>query len=170
MIGFRGASRYYNDRYRSGFALECRAIRRVREEMGLTNLKVMIPFVQVAQNPPQFPVYARSAEELAIGFCGHREPIRHAHPARRQFAIHFAQGRVLSTNKWDIIDAEFFEPADEFVTVLLAHVIFRSSERVLTGGAHPAANGMPNWERSRPPGFCAHRFEHPAFTLLIRTA
>jgi len=44
MIGFRGASRYYDDRYRDGFALECAAIRRVREVMGLTNLKVMIPF------------------------------------------------------------------------------------------------------------------------------
>jgi pyruvate,water dikinase len=44
MIGFRGASRYYDERYRAAFALECAAIRRVREEMGLTNVKVMIPF------------------------------------------------------------------------------------------------------------------------------
>ncbi|HET6837515.1 MAG TPA: phosphoenolpyruvate synthase, partial [Gemmatimonadales bacterium] len=44
MIGFRGASRYYDDRYRAAFALECAAIWRVREEMGLTNVKVMIPF------------------------------------------------------------------------------------------------------------------------------
>lgn len=44
MIGFRGASRYYNERYREGFGLECMAIRRVREEMGLENVKVMIPF------------------------------------------------------------------------------------------------------------------------------
>ncbi len=44
MIGFRGASRYYDERYRAGFALECRAIRRVREHMGLENLQVMIPF------------------------------------------------------------------------------------------------------------------------------
>jgi pyruvate,water dikinase len=44
MIGFRGASRYYHERYRAGFALECRAVEKVRNEMGLTNLKVMIPF------------------------------------------------------------------------------------------------------------------------------
>ena len=44
MIGFRGASRYYSPRYREGFALECRAIRRLREEIGLTNVIVMIPF------------------------------------------------------------------------------------------------------------------------------
>jgi pyruvate,water dikinase len=44
MIGFRGASRYYDDRYREGFALECRALKRVRDEMGLTNVKIMVPF------------------------------------------------------------------------------------------------------------------------------
>jgi pyruvate,water dikinase len=44
MIGFRGASRYYSPQYRDGFALECRAIRRLREEMGFTNVVVMIPF------------------------------------------------------------------------------------------------------------------------------
>jgi len=44
MIGFRGASRYYSPRYREGFALECRAIRRLREHLGFTNVIVMIPF------------------------------------------------------------------------------------------------------------------------------
>ncbi|MGJ0503226.1 MAG: phosphoenolpyruvate synthase [Methylocystis sp.] len=44
MLGFRGASRYYSPRYREGFALECRAIRRVREQMGFKNVIVMIPF------------------------------------------------------------------------------------------------------------------------------
>jgi pyruvate,water dikinase len=44
MIGFRGASRYAHPAYAPGFALECAALRRVRREMGLTNLKVMIPF------------------------------------------------------------------------------------------------------------------------------
>jgi pyruvate, water dikinase len=44
MLGFRGASRYYDLRYREGFLLECRAMKKVREEMGLTNVKVMIPF------------------------------------------------------------------------------------------------------------------------------
>lgn len=44
MIGLRGASRYYSERYREGFALECAAIKRVREDMGLENVIVMIPF------------------------------------------------------------------------------------------------------------------------------
>jgi pyruvate,water dikinase len=44
MLGFRGASRYYDERYREGFALECRAMRKVRNEMGLENVKLMVPF------------------------------------------------------------------------------------------------------------------------------
>jgi len=44
MIGFRGASRYYSESYSPGFALECRAIKKLREEMGFTNVVVMIPF------------------------------------------------------------------------------------------------------------------------------
>ena len=44
MLGFRGASRYYSPRYRDGFALECRAIRRLRQDIGFKNVIVMIPF------------------------------------------------------------------------------------------------------------------------------
>ncbi len=44
MLGFRGASRYYDERYRDGFALECRALKRAREELGFTNIAPMIPF------------------------------------------------------------------------------------------------------------------------------
>ena len=44
MIGFRGASRYYDEKYSEGFALECQAMKKVREEMGLVNMKLMIPF------------------------------------------------------------------------------------------------------------------------------
>src|SRR4030095_12708027 len=44
MLGFRGAARYYSPEYRDGFALECGGIRRLREEIGFTNVVVMIPF------------------------------------------------------------------------------------------------------------------------------
>ncbi|MGH7963516.1 MAG: phosphoenolpyruvate synthase, partial [Candidatus Binatia bacterium] len=53
MLGFRGASRYYSDRYREGFALECRALKRVREEIGLTNVIVMIPFCRTPEEADQ---------------------------------------------------------------------------------------------------------------------
>ena len=49
MLGFRGASRYYNPRYRDGFALECRAMKKVRDEMGLTNVKLMVPFCRTVE-------------------------------------------------------------------------------------------------------------------------
>jgi pyruvate,water dikinase len=49
MIGFRGASRYYHERYRDGFRLECEAMKRVRNEMGLSNVKLMIPFCRTVE-------------------------------------------------------------------------------------------------------------------------
>lgn len=49
MIGWRGASRYYSDAYRHAFGLECLAMKRVREEMGLTNVVVMIPFCRTVE-------------------------------------------------------------------------------------------------------------------------
>ncbi|HVS22020.1 MAG TPA: phosphoenolpyruvate synthase, partial [Pyrinomonadaceae bacterium] len=49
MLGFRGASRYYDERYREGFHLECLALQRVREEMGLINVKAMIPFCRTVE-------------------------------------------------------------------------------------------------------------------------
>ncbi len=49
MIGWRGASRYYSPNYKEGFALECAAIKKVREEFGLVNLKVMIPVCRTVE-------------------------------------------------------------------------------------------------------------------------
>ena len=49
MIGWRGASRYYSDTYKEAFGLECKAIRRVREKMGLKNVVVMIPFCRTVE-------------------------------------------------------------------------------------------------------------------------
>jgi pyruvate,water dikinase len=60
MIGFRGAARYAHPNYTEGFALECAAMRRVRREMGLTNLKLMIPFCRRLDEADR--VLARMAE------------------------------------------------------------------------------------------------------------
>jgi pyruvate, water dikinase len=67
MIGFRGASRYYDDKYREGFALECRALKRVRDEMGLTNVKVMVPFCRTLEEARLI------GEELARNGLGRHE-------------------------------------------------------------------------------------------------
>lgn len=53
MLGFRGASRYYAPAYRAGFALECRALRRLREHLGLRNVIVMIPFCRTVAEAEQ---------------------------------------------------------------------------------------------------------------------
>lgn len=49
MIGFRGASRYYSPMYKDGFALECKAMKKVREELGFKNVKLMIPFCRTVE-------------------------------------------------------------------------------------------------------------------------
>lgn len=49
MLGFRGAARYYHERFRDAFALECQAMRHVRQVMGLTNLKIMVPFCRTVE-------------------------------------------------------------------------------------------------------------------------
>lgn len=53
MIGFRGASRYYSPRYKEGFALECRAIKKLRDELGFTNVIMMIPFCRSTDEADQ---------------------------------------------------------------------------------------------------------------------
>jgi len=49
MIGFRGASRYYDEDYQEGFCLECLAMKKVRDEMGLNNVKLMVPFCRTVE-------------------------------------------------------------------------------------------------------------------------
>ena len=67
MLGFRGASRYAHPAYREGFALECRALRKVREVMGLTNLKIMVPFCRTTGEADR--VLAVMAEEGLVRGC-----------------------------------------------------------------------------------------------------
>lgn len=66
MIGFRGASRYYHENYRDGFRLECQAMKMVREEMGLDNVKLMIPFCRTVEEGKKV-VELMAAEGLKRG-------------------------------------------------------------------------------------------------------
>jgi len=61
MLGFRGAARYAHPRYADGFALECEALRRVRETLGLTNVKIMVPFCRRVEE----------AEQVLAAMAGH---------------------------------------------------------------------------------------------------
>jgi pyruvate,water dikinase len=69
MIGFRGASRYYDARYAEGFALECLALQRARRDLGLTNVKVMIPFCRTVAEGRQV-LAAMAANGLRQGEDG----------------------------------------------------------------------------------------------------
>ncbi|MCW8193497.1 phosphoenolpyruvate synthase [Proteobacteria bacterium 005FR1] len=69
MLGFRGASRYYSERYKDGFALECRAVKRAREQLGLNNLVVMIPFVRTPEEADRV-LETMAAHDLKRGELG----------------------------------------------------------------------------------------------------
>ena len=71
MLGFRGAGRYVADSFRDCFALECDAVKRVRNDMGLTNVEVMVPFVRtVAQAKAVVEELARRALAQAVCNAG----------------------------------------------------------------------------------------------------
>jgi len=63
MIGWRGASRYYDERFKPAFGLECLAIKKVRDEMGLTNVKVMVPF---CRTPEEGRKVIKAMEEFGL--------------------------------------------------------------------------------------------------------
>jgi pyruvate,water dikinase len=63
MIGWRGASRYYDEKFKPAFGLECKAIKKVRDEMGLTNVKVMVPF---CRTPEEGRKVIRTMEEFGL--------------------------------------------------------------------------------------------------------
>jgi len=69
MLGFRGASRYTHPAYAEGFSLECQAMKRVREDMGLTNVKLMIPFCRRVQEAERV-LQAMAAHGLHRGVDG----------------------------------------------------------------------------------------------------
>ena len=90
MIGWRGASRYYDDGYRDGFALECRALRRVREELGLTNVVVLIPFCRTLGEADR--VLATMAEHgMTRGYEGLEVEVMAEIPANVVLAEEFAE-------------------------------------------------------------------------------
>jgi pyruvate,water dikinase len=135
MIGFRGASRYYSPRYRDGFALECRAIERVRNKMGFTNLVVMIPFCRsVAEADKVLAVMAENG--LKRGEAGLEVYVMCEIPSNvilaRQFAGRFDGFSIGSNDLTQLVlgvdrDSEelapLFDEQDEAVKWMIAKVI-----------------------------------------------
>jgi pyruvate, water dikinase len=135
MIGWRGASRYYNAGYSEGFALECRALRKVREEIGLKNVVVMIPFCRTLEEADK-TLQVMSNNGLRRGDDGLQVYVMCEIPSNVILAEKFAQrfdGFSIGTNDLTQLtlgvdrDSELLAPLfneqDEAVTYLITHVI-----------------------------------------------
>jgi pyruvate,water dikinase len=135
MLGFRGASRYYDPRYRAGFALECQAMRQVREAMGLTNVKLMVPFCRTIEEGRQ--VLAEMATHgLQRGEHGLEVYVMCELPSNVILAEAFAEifdgfsigsndltQLVLGVDRDSAIVAHLFDERDPAVKAMIASVI-----------------------------------------------
>ncbi|WP_029617779.1 phosphoenolpyruvate synthase [Pseudorhizobium marinum] len=135
MIGFRGASRYYSPRYREGFALECRAIRKLRNELGFRNVIIMIPFCRsVSEAQKVLQVMAENG--LRRGEDGLQVYVMCEIPSNvilaKQFAEHFDGFSIGSNDLTQLtlgVDrdsgdlAELFDEQDEAVKWMIRSVI-----------------------------------------------
>jgi pyruvate,water dikinase len=135
MIGFRGAGRYVADSFKPCFELECRALRRVRDEMGLTNVEIMIPFVRTVQQAKDV-VDLMAANGLRRGQNGLRVIMMSELPTNallaEQYLEHF-DGMSIGSNDMtqlalgldrdSALVAEYFDERDDAVKALLAMTI-----------------------------------------------
>jgi pyruvate,water dikinase len=138
MLGFRGASRYYNPRYREGFALECRAIKRARELLGFANVIVMVPFCRTLAEADR--VLAEMAENgLQRGTDGLQVYMMCEIPSNVILAERFAQRfdgfsigsndltqLVLGVDRDSEVLAALFDERDDAVLQMIAGVIAKA--------------------------------------------
>ena len=135
MIGFRGASRYYADTYRPGFALECRAIERLRQHIGLDNVIVMVPFCR-STSEAQKVLDVMAKNGLVRGDGGLQVYVMCEIPSNvilaRKFARHFDGFSIGSNDLTQLtlgVDrdsgelADLFDEQDEAVKWMIRHVI-----------------------------------------------
>jgi pyruvate, water dikinase len=138
MLGFRGASRYYDARYRDGFALECRALKRAREGLGFDNIIVMIPFCRTpAEADRVLEVMSengltRGAKDLKVYMmCELPSNVVLAEQFARRFDG-FSIGSndltqlVLGVDRDSDLLASLFDERDEAVKLMVADVIERA--------------------------------------------
>ena len=135
MLGFRGASRYYDPRYQAGFALECQAMRKVRDDMGLTNLKLMVPFCRTVEEGRKVLV-EMARHGLKRGENGLEIYVMCEIPSNVILADAFADifdgfsigsndltQLVLGVDRDSEIVAHIFDERDAAVKTVIAHVI-----------------------------------------------
>ncbi|PBN42887.1 phosphoenolpyruvate synthase [Sphingobium sp. D43FB] len=135
MLGFRGASRYYDERYREGFALECRALKRVRETLGFSNVIVMVPFCRTPTEADRV-IEAMAANGLRRGDNELQVYMMCEIPSNvilaEQFATRFdgfsigsndLTQLVLGVDRDSGLLASLFDERDEAVTRMIAEAI-----------------------------------------------
>jgi pyruvate,water dikinase len=140
MLGFRGASRYYSEQYRDGFALECRAINRVREQIGLTNVVVMIPFCRTLREADRV-LEVMAVNGLRRGENGLQVYVMAEIPSNVILAEEFAERfdgfsigsndltqLVLGVDRDSTALAGLFDERDEAVRRMIADLICRAHE------------------------------------------
>ncbi len=137
MIGFRGASRYYDERYQEGFLLECKAMQRIRQEMGLKNIKLMIPFCRTVDEGRRV-IEVMSRAGLKQGQDGLELYVMCEIPANVILAEEFAElfdgfsigsndltQLILGLDRDSEIVAHLYDERNEAVTRSIAEVISR---------------------------------------------
>ena len=135
MIGFRGAGRYVAESFKPCFELECRALKRVRDEMGLTNVEIMIPFVRTVKQASDV-IELMAANGLARGKNGLRVIMMSELPTNALLAdqyLEYFDGMSIGSNDMtqlalgldrdSALVAEYFDERDDAVKALLAMTI-----------------------------------------------
>ena len=135
MLGFRGASRYISDQFRDCFELECRAMKKVRDEMGFTNVEIMVPFVRTVDEARQV-VELLAENGLVRGENGLRLIMMCELPANailaEQFLEHFDGFSVGSNDLTQLtlgldrdsgIIAHLFDERNEAIKILMQNAI-----------------------------------------------
>jgi pyruvate,water dikinase len=164
MIGWRGASRYYSEGYREGFALECQAIRKVREEMGLSNVIVMIPFCRTLREA-DLVLKEMAKNGLKRGRNGLKVYVMCEIPSNVILAEQFAERfdgfsigsndltqLTLGVDRDSTLLAHVFDEEDQAVKTLIRNVIAAAHRK----GVHIGLCGQAPSDR---PGFAAFLVE-----------
>ena len=160
MLGWRGASRYYDEAYREGFALECRALRRARDEIGLSNIVVMIPFCRTLEEADRV-LETLAGEGLIRGRAGLSVYVMAEIPSNvflaEQFAQRFDGFSIGSNDLTQLVlgvdrDSErlrrLFDERDDAVTAAIADLLARANRAgVHTGICGQAPSDHPEFAR-----------------------
>jgi pyruvate, water dikinase len=160
MLGFRGASRYYNPRYRDGFGLECMAMKKAREHMGLTNLKIMIPFCRTIEEAVRVQSVMKE-HGLERGKDGLEIYVMAEIPSNILLADRFAElfdgfsigsndltQLTLGLDRDSAIVSDLFNENDESVKMQISHLIKKAHDAgVKVGLCGQAPSDYPEFTR-----------------------